>query len=90
MSIRIPIRRLTGLRPAVKDQALLDFLDLAIMTPEPGVVTTNELRDRWQCSQSQVSRRLSAVCAAQLVDITSHWDGYRVHHLAQLAEVSRG
>jgi hypothetical protein len=88
VSVRIPIRRLTGLRPAVKDQALLDFLDLAIMTPEPGLVTTNELRDRWRCSQSQVSRRLSAVSAAELVDITSHWGGYRVHHLAQLGEVA--
>ena len=88
MSVRIPIRSLTALRPAVADQTLLDYLDMSIITPEPGIVTTRELRERWQCSQSQVSRRINSVAVAGLVDVSSHWGGYRVHHLAQLG-VSR-
>jgi hypothetical protein len=84
VTVRIPIRSLTALRPAVTDQALLDYLDLSIITPEPGIVTTRELRERWQCSQPQVSRRINAMAVAGLVDVSSHWGGYRVHHLAQL------
>ncbi len=79
--LRIPIRRLTGLRPAVADQTLLDYLDLAIITPEPGLVATNDLRERWRCSQSQVSRRINAVTAAGLAEITTGWGAYRVHGL---------
>ena len=88
MTVRIPIRSLTALRPEVADQTLLDYLDLSIITPEPGIVTTRELRERWQCSQPQVSRRINAIAVAGLADVSSHWGGYRVHDLAQLG-VSR-
>jgi hypothetical protein len=86
MTLRIPIRRLTGLRPDVTDQTLLDYLDLAIITPEPGLVATSALRERWSCSQSQVSRRIHAVAAAGLAEITTGWGAYRVHGLGLTAE----
>jgi hypothetical protein len=87
MTIRIPIRRLTSLRPGVADQTLLDYLDLAIIAPEPGLVGTSELRDRWRCSQSHVSRRINAVAAAGLAEITAGWGAYRVHGLGLTVEI---
>ena len=79
MTVRIPIRRLLVLRGAVHDRALLDYLELAILCPEPGSVTVRQLRERWACSQSQVSRRLAAVQRAGLADITPGWGAYEVH-----------
>lgn len=79
MAITIPIRRLTALRGTVNDQALLDYLELAILTPEPGTIATSALRERWDCSQPQVSRRLAAVARAGLADITAGCGGYQVH-----------
>ena len=84
MSVRIPIRRLVALRPAVRDRVLVDYLDLAVLSPDPGIVNTSMLRDRWQCSQPHVSRRLAAINAAGLADITSEYGGYSVHWLEQL------
>lgn len=79
MAIHIPIRRLTALRPEVPDQTLLDYLDLAILAPDPGTITTQALRERWACSQPTVSRRLAAVQHAGLAEITADWGGYQVH-----------
>jgi hypothetical protein len=88
VSVRIPIRHLVALRPAVRDRVLVDYLDLAVLSPEPGIVNTRLLRDRWQCSQPMVSRRLAAINAAGLADISSNNGGYSVHWLDQLEVAS--
>ncbi|NCA23936.1 MAG: hypothetical protein EBS91_04865 [Betaproteobacteria bacterium] len=78
--MNIPIRLLLALRQRLPDQVVLDYLTLAHMTPNPGTVATTDLRNRWACSQSQVSRRLSAV----LVDLTPGWGAYQVHAVTRL------
>ena len=84
MTIRIPIRHLVALRAEIPDRTLVDYLELAVLTPEPGVVSTSGLRERWRCSQSMVSRRLAAINAAGLAEITSGYGLYHVHWLEQL------
>jgi hypothetical protein len=88
MAIRIPIRRFVALRPAVSDRTLLDYLDLAVLAPEPGMVATRELCNRWRCCQSTVSRRLAAVNAAGLAEISTGYGGYSVHWLDRLEVVA--
>lgn len=75
----IRIRPLLDLRQQHSDQTLLDYLTLVTMTPTPGRVATSELRQRWRCSQPQVSRRLAAVARTGLVDITPSGGAYQVH-----------
>jgi hypothetical protein len=84
----IRIRHLLALRPQVRDQALLDYLQLIALAPQPGQVDTQELRQRWGCSQSMVSRRLAAVAAAGLVDVTRGHGAYQVHAVSELEEVA--
>jgi len=84
VTVRIPIRRVLSLRGQASDQTLLDYLQLVIMAPDAGLIRTSELRLRWRCSQSQVSRRMAAVAAAGLADITASWGGYRVHGLREV------
>jgi hypothetical protein len=83
-AIRIPIRRFVALRPAVRDRTLLDYLDLAVLAPEPGRLRTDELCKRWRCSQPTVSRRLAAVNAAGLAEISNGHGAYAVHWLDRL------
>lgn len=82
----IRIRHLLSLRGRVADQALLDFLTLVCMAPQPGEVSTADLRQRWACSQSQVSRRLHALAAAGLAEITPGYGAYQVHAISTLAD----
>jgi hypothetical protein len=52
-----------------------------VLTGGCGVASTATLREAWGCDQSTVSRRVNAVAAAGLADITTGWGGYRVHGL---------
>lgn len=81
MTIRIPIRSLLQRRHGLIDRTLLDYLDLAVITPDPGIVTTAALRQRWRCSQPMVSRRMAAINEAGLADVTTTYGGYHVHWL---------
>ncbi len=81
----IRIRPLLDLRGQHGDQALLDYLTLVTLAPTPGTVPVATLRERWHCSQSQVSRRLAAVARTGLVDITRGWGGYQVHGVEVVA-----
>jgi hypothetical protein len=81
----IPIRHLVALRGNVTDRTLLDYLELRMLSRGNGIVGTNDLRSRWDCDQSTVSRRLSAVCEAGLADITPGWGAYHVHGFLELA-----
>lgn len=75
----VPLQPLVELRRRLPDGTILDFLELATMAPDPGMVTVRDLRERWGCSQSQVSRRINAVARTGLVDITPGWGAYQVH-----------
>ena len=75
----IPISRVLALRGQASDQTLLDYLTLVHLRANPGTVPVATLRERWHCSQPQVSRRINALAAAGLADITPGWGAYQVH-----------
>ena len=84
----IPIRHILALRRGTSDRTIdrtiCDYLDLMVLAPTPGALPVAMLRERWRCSQSMVSRRMAAVSAAGLADITSSWGAYQVHGVSQL------
>lgn len=85
--MNIPIRQLLELRPQLTDQIIVDYITLAHLSPDPGRVALSDLRARWNCSQPQVSRRINAVAAAGLVDITPGCGAYQVHAIRRLEVV---
>ena len=78
------LRHLAALRRGVGDRTICDYLDLMVLAPTPGALPVMMLRERWCCSQPMVSRRLAAVAAAGLADITPGWGAYRVHGVTRL------
>lgn len=88
------VRTLLTRRPYVGEGTLLDCLELADwlgLRIAAGVVpeiTTAEMMTRWQCSQSTVSRRVSALMEHGLIDATlqagpgAYWAVYRVGPVA--------
>lgn len=86
MTFTIPIRHLLQLRHEHSDRLLMDYLELVTIAREPGQVRTADLQQRWQTSQSSVSRRISALVACGLIDATSIHGAYQVHHM-RLPEV---
>jgi hypothetical protein len=71
-------RTVLARRPFVQDGTLLDCLELAEhlgpriragLTPQ---LTSAELEQRWNCDQSTVSRRISALRQHQLIDASLH------------------
>jgi len=81
----LPAEALTELRQRLSDQVVLDYLTLVTLAPTPGIIPVATLRERWGCSQSQVSRRIHAVAATGLVDISAGWGGYQVHGVEVVA-----
>jgi len=81
----IPLQPLVELRRRLPDATILDYLELAALAPEPGAISVATLRERWRCSQSQVSRRINAVAVAGLADITPGWGAYQVHGVEAVA-----
>lgn len=79
MIFNISIRRLLDIRGDASDQTICDYLSLTTIGHEPGFVCTKLLREHWRCSQSMVSRRINAIAAAGLADITPGYGGYHVH-----------
>lgn len=84
MTFAIPIRRLLAMRHQLSDGVLLDYLELVTLAREPGFVATKALRQRWRCHQCNVSRRMTRLAAAGLVDETTGHGGYNVHELRSL------
>ena len=84
MTFAIPIRRLLALRGEHSDHLLMDYLELVTLAREPGFVATKALCERWGCHQSTVSRRIGALAAAELVEITPAHGGYQVHAMHSL------
>jgi hypothetical protein len=77
----MPIRQLVGMRRTISDRVLMDYLHIRVLTGGCGLAATAQLQEQWGCDQSTVSRRVNAVAAAGLADITTGWGGYRVHGL---------
>jgi hypothetical protein len=77
--VNVRIRDLLAIRRQVTDQVLLDYLTLVILVPEPGVVTVEQLRKRWGCHQSNVSRRMQALAASGLASVSRGHGFYQVH-----------
>ena len=88
------VRTLLSRRGRVSDRTLLDCLELAEylgpriragLTPH---VTTAELKARWHCDQSTISRRMQALRVHQLIDASlhpgrgAHWAVHRVGPVA--------
>ena len=84
------VRTLLNRRAFVPDRALLDCLELAeylgprIRAGLTPLLTTAELKARWHCDQSTISRRMQALRAHQLIDASPHfgrgayWEVHRV------------
>jgi len=78
MTWKLSIRRLLELRKKHGDQKALDLLELSMAGPE-GTVSTKTLMERWQVTQPNASRRITALQAMGLVDVTSGYGFYHVH-----------
>ena len=86
MSFTLGISKLLGLRHQHGDQAVLDLLHVAMLLRyEPGIVTTEQLKEAWQVHQSSVSRRMAALRRQGLIDASRGHGGYNVHGLEVVA-----
>ncbi len=71
-----------SLRHRVPDGALLDWLDLEQLLPElPATIRTDQLQTRWHCSQPNVSRRITRLWDAGLIEYRSGGGLYRIRRL---------
>jgi hypothetical protein len=53
--------RINHCRNIAADRAIVDLLELQELDLAPGILTTTQLRELWEISQSRVSRRLTAI-----------------------------
>jgi DNA-binding MarR family transcriptional regulator len=76
---------LLALRHRVSDSVLLDWLDLAQLLPErPCHIETEVLRRHWCCTQPSVSRRITRLWEAGLLDFRSGGGLYRIRRLGRM------
>jgi DNA-binding MarR family transcriptional regulator len=76
---------LLALRHRVPDATLLDWLDLEQLLPErPCHIETEVLRRHWCCTQPSVSRRITRLWEAGLLDFRSGGGLYRIRRLGQM------
>ena len=76
---------LLALRHRVSDSVLLDWLDLEQLLPErPCHIETEVLRRHWCCTQPSVSRRITRLWEAGLLDFRSGGGLYRIRRLGQM------
>lgn len=73
---------LLALRSRVPDATLLDWAELdALLPPRPCRIRTDELARIWHCSQPTVSRRMTRLWDAGLLDYRASRGGYRIRRL---------
>lgn len=74
------------LRGRVKDCDLLNAMELHLLYPNlPVEISTGDLMEKWQCSRSNVSRRLSNLWNLNLVDYKQTKRGfYKVRRIGPL------
>ena len=77
-SFTVRIRGLLDMRQKYGDQKVLDLLELATIGTE-GIVSTQQLMDRWKVTQPNVSRRITNLQALGLIDVSSGDGVYHVH-----------
>lgn len=83
------IAQLLPLRARVSDSVLLDWLDLEQLLPErPCHIETDVLCRHWCCSQPTVSRRLSRLWEAGLLDYRNGRGRYRIRRLGPVVTAS--
>lgn len=76
------IEHLLALRHSVEDSTLVDCLQLDQWLPKtPAQIRTAELRRRWHCSQATVSRRITRLWEADLIDYRAGGGWYRIRRL---------
>lgn len=76
------IPQLLAQRARVPDATLLDWLELEQLLPaRPCHIETEVLRCHWHCTQPNVSRRLSRLWEAGLIDYRSGGGLYRIRRL---------
>ena len=69
-------------RAWISDSTLLDLLDLSELLGDlPCTIATDQLVFYWHCSQSTVSRRLSRLWEAELIDYKPGRGRYRIRRL---------
>lgn len=74
--------RVVELRPQLQDHAILDWIELLALLPDgTGSLSTDELRDRWHCSQPAVSRRLGNLARAGLISYRAGGGRYRIFRI---------
>lgn len=73
-----PSSKILALRngTAARDRAILDLLQLQALGRVPGSISTAELRLLWHTSQSQISRRMTAVHQLGAYVVRSGWGRY--------------
>ena len=82
MAYTLGISKLLQLRQQHSDQMALDWLSVAMLLRyEPGIVSTDQLMQAWGVGQSAASRRITALAAAGLLDVSRGCGGYAVHGL---------
>lgn len=63
----------------------MDYLALAMLLRyEPGIAATADLMAAWQAKQPEVSRRIHALQAAEVIDISPGYGAYHIHDLKLL------
>jgi len=88
MTYTLGISKLLQLRQQHGAQMALDWLSVAMLLRyEPGIVSTEQLMQAWGVGQSTVSRRLAALTAAGLLDVSRGHGAYAVHGLDVVAPV---
>lgn len=71
-----------ALRAFVPDGTLLDWLDLErLLPPRPCFIETEVLRRHWHCTQPTVSRRITRLWEAGLLDYRAGGGLYRIRRL---------
>lgn len=69
-------------RAWVSDSTLLDMLDLSLILEDlPATIATDRLAAHWSCSQSTVSRRLSRLWEAELIDYRNGHGSYHIRRI---------
>lgn len=75
---------LLALRHRVPDATLLDWLDLAQLLKPPCTISTRLLIEHWHCTQPNVSRRLSRLWHAELIDYRAGRGQYIIRRLGPI------
>ena len=72
-----------------RDLAILDLLQLVELGLAPGAIKTARLQRLWNVSQSQVSRRMTAIHQLDMYWIEAGWGQYVLHNNRPITAAER-